>query len=143
MGRGGTGSLWECDECGHIIMIRAPHQCYIQEEDRVISATGFWLLYEMCMSLWHPTLWCPQCRARRKIMMEQRLEFLDLYRQVVSITDVDKLSIGEYANYKARLKHSEPVCHVCNSDLKAGMDEDDVCPKCNTGRFNLTGLIII
>ena len=122
--------MWRCKKCGYTVTISGNHEFYqddackrkpyghpvpLSEDAKGHGVKGFFVNY-----------YCPKCREIRDAIIKE-------FRQSV---------FDDWWIKAIDCQKSEPLCDKCGARLKESLDESDICPRCNKGIFQYTGMVV-
>ena len=123
------GIEWKCTTCAYKLRTSGIKPFYrdkenklrlygdplpVSEEAERTGIKGFWVEW-----------YCPNCKSVHEAVL---LEY-----------DEPRRDESRWAGLRHNTSRSMPVCSKCGSNLKNFLDDSDVCPKCNTGTFEIAG----
>jgi len=122
------GIEWKCTVCGHTFRTcgtqpfyrnekneRKPHGYPepLSEEAANAGIKGFWVEW-----------YCPECKCAQDAVL---IEY-----------EAHRKDRTAWSGIRDKHTRQQPVCPKCGTNLKVFLDEEDICPKCDKGTFEIS-----
>ena len=122
-----TRAEWRCNNCGHIVNTSGPWELY---SNTAVKRRIYWHRRPVSEDANNPGIkgyfvkwYCPHCRE---------------------VVDSVEIESKEHINYWEQWNQPEvglltiAFCPSCGAGLKERLDDNEICPKCNRGKFELS-----
>lgn len=125
----GMGQEWKCSNCDYTILTSGPHEFYRDKSGQLKPyghpGASTKEAEEAGIKGFYVHWYCPECRQVEDVILAEFGEARD--------------ELTAWGGLGEPSSQHEPLCPKCSTELKHTIDENDICPKCNKGNFELSG----